>query len=79
MGSSAARRENVGPLLNGAGDLVIEDMAMAEVVAPFSPHSLLFRLAFRHPRSLENNRKLWSKGGILSGGIKPKAFLSSFC
>lgn len=42
MGSSAARRENIRPLLNGAGELVIEDMAMVEVVVPFSPHSLLF-------------------------------------
>lgn len=45
MGSSAARRENVKPLLNGAGDLVTEDMAVAEVVGPFSPHSFLFQLS----------------------------------
>lgn len=45
MGNSVARRENVKPLLKRAGDLVIEDMAMAEVVLLFSPHSLLFRLA----------------------------------
>lgn len=67
MGSSAARRENVGPLLNGAGDLVIEDMAMAEVVAPFSLHSFLFRLAFRHPRSL---RTTGSSGARVASSVE---------
>lgn len=38
-------RENVRPLLNGAGDMVKKDMAMADVLVPFSPHFLLFQLA----------------------------------
>lgn len=45
-------RENVGPLLNGAGALVTKEMEKAKVLNAFFTSSLVVRPAFRNPRPL---------------------------
>lgn len=45
-------RENMGLLLNGAGDLLTNDMEKAKVLSAFPPQCLLIRPVLRNTRCL---------------------------
>lgn len=62
-------RENVGPLLNRAGELGTKDTEKVEVLNAASPWSLVVRLDFSNPtslrtlESLEQRRHTTGEGG----------------
>ena len=63
----------MGPLLNVAGDVVIQDMVMAEALNAFFTSLLIGKIGLQESQILENNGKVRSKEDTLSGGGKPES------
>lgn len=55
----------MGPLLNGAGDLVIQDMVMAEVFNAFFASLFTGKTGLQESQVPEKNVKVWRKEDTL--------------
>ena len=56
--------ENVGPLLNGARDLVTEDIEEAEVLNSFFASVFTSKTGFQESQATVTGGKIWSKGNV---------------
>ena len=61
ISSKRKAKENVGPLLNGAGDLATQGMEEAEVLNTFFTSVFTSKTSLRESKDLETRRKVWSK------------------
>lgn len=63
--SKSKTRENMGPLLNGAGNRVTKDMEKTEVSKAFFALIFARKTSLQDPRVHETTAKVWSKAELL--------------
>lgn len=70
-------RENVDPVLNGTGTLVIQDMEKTKILNAFLASVFTRNTGFQLPKDLETRGKVWNKENVpLAEEDQFRAYLS---